>query len=126
MEFWIFVLIMNLLIPITMIIIGSYYAKKAPKKINSISGYRTPMSMKNKDTWEFAHTYCGKLWRVIGWVMLPVSVFAMVLVMGKEIVTVGTFGLGFSIIQCVVLIIPIIPTERALRKNFDEHGNRIE
>ena len=24
-------------------------------------GYRTSMSMKNKDTWEFAHKYCGKV-----------------------------------------------------------------
>ena len=35
--------------------------KKAPKEINSVFGYRTSMSMKNKDTWEFAHKYCGKV-----------------------------------------------------------------
>ena len=29
--------------------------------VNFVFGYRTSMSMKNKDTWEFAHKYCGKV-----------------------------------------------------------------
>ena len=60
MGFWIFMLIMDLLLPFTMIGFGRYFMKKAPKEINSVFGYRTSMSMKNKDTWEFAHKYCGK------------------------------------------------------------------
>ena len=28
------------------------FMKKAPKEINSVFGYRTSMSMKNKDTWD--------------------------------------------------------------------------
>ena len=71
MEFWIFMLIMDLLLPFTMIGFGKYFMKKAPKEINSVFGYRTSMSMKNKDTWEFAHKYCGKVWYVCGMVMLP-------------------------------------------------------
>ena len=55
MGFWIFMLIMDLLLPFTMIGFGRYFTKKAPKEINSVFGYRTSMSMKNKDTWEFAH-----------------------------------------------------------------------
>ena len=52
MGFWIFMLIMNLLIPATMIGFGRYFMKKAPKEINAVFGYRTSMSMKNKDTRE--------------------------------------------------------------------------
>ena len=48
MEFWIFMLIMDLLLPFTMIGSGRYFMKKAPKEINSVFGYRTSMSMKNK------------------------------------------------------------------------------
>ena len=62
MGFWIFMLIMDLLLPFTMIGFGRYFMKKAPKEINSVFGYRTSMSMKNKDTWEFAHKYCGNTW----------------------------------------------------------------
>ena len=50
MGFWIFMLIMDLLIPVTMIGFGSYFMKNAPKEINAVFGYRTSMSMKNKDT----------------------------------------------------------------------------
>ena len=44
--------------------------KHCPKHINGMLGYRTTRSMKNMDTWKFAHDYCGKLWWKIGWVMI--------------------------------------------------------
>ena len=46
MGFWIFMLIMDLLLPFTMIGFGRYFMKKAPKEINSVFGYRTSMSIK--------------------------------------------------------------------------------
>ena len=36
MGFWIFMLIMDLLLPFTMIGFGRYFMKKAPKEINSV------------------------------------------------------------------------------------------
>ena len=54
-------MILNLIIPFLMIIFGKLFIKNIPKEINGLFGYRTPMSVKNKDTWEFAHYYCGKL-----------------------------------------------------------------
>ena len=55
-------LICDLIIPIVMIIGGRMMWKHCPKHINGIVGYRTTRSMKNMDTWKFAHDYCGKLW----------------------------------------------------------------
>ena len=125
MGFWIFMLIMTLLIPFTMIGFGKYCLSKAgPKDINMLFGYRTSMSMKNKETWKFAHLYCGKLWWIIGWTMLPISAVLMILLIGKGISTVGLLGGVLCMIQVVILILPIIPTERALRKNFDNYGIR--
>ena len=97
-------LIMDLLLPFTMIGFGRYFTKKAPKEINSVFGYRTSMSMKNKDTWEFAHKYCGKVWYVCGMVMLPITVIFMLLVIGKNEDCVGSMG-G---IICGVQLIPLI------------------
>ena len=54
MGFWIFMLIMDLLIPFTMIGFGKMFLKKAPDQINYVFGYRTSMSMKNQDTWVIA------------------------------------------------------------------------
>lgn len=126
MGFWIFMLIMNLLIPVTMIGFGNYFVKNPPKEINSVFGYRTPMSMKNTETWAFAHHYCGKLWLAIGWIMLIISILAMILIIGEENSVVGKFGGIINGIQLVFLVGSIFPTERALKKNFDRYGNRLE
>lgn len=124
MGFWVFMLLTNMLIPFVMIGFGNYFYNRAPKEVNMFFGYRTTMSMKNEDTWVFAHHHCGKLWRVIGWIMLPLSVAAMFFVMNKDAGYVGVFGGALCMIQCVFLIVSIIPTEIALKKTFDEHGNR--
>ena len=59
MWFWWFILICNCIIPVLMIIAGRMMWKHCPKKINGIVGYRTKMSMKNMDTWKFAHKHAG-------------------------------------------------------------------
>lgn len=125
MGFWIFILAMNLLFPAIMIVLGGYFMKKAPNEINYIFGYRTNMSMKNKDTWEFAHKYMGKLWFHLGWLLIPISVIPMLFVVGKGEDIVSTVGLIVTIFDLIILIAPIFPTESALRKNFDKDGNRM-
>ena len=55
MVFWIYMLVMALLVPSAMIGFGWLFMRRTPKTIQSLFGYRTAMSMKNKDTWEFAH-----------------------------------------------------------------------
>lgn len=124
MGFWIFMLLMDLLIPITMLFLGKYFAKKAPKEINAVFGYRTPRSMKNKETWEFAHNFCGKLWYICGLILIPISIIAMLLVLEKSEDTIGGVGSVLCGIQTVVLIGTIMPTEIALKNNFDENGNK--
>lgn len=124
MAFWFFVLIMDLLIPFTMIGFGRYFMKKAPNEINAVFGYRTSMSMKNKDTWEFAHKYCGRIWYICGMILLPITVVCMLLLIGKDRDVVGTGGAIIEGVQLVPLISSIFPTEIALRRNFDKNGKR--
>ncbi len=124
MGFWIFMLAMSLLIPTTMLGFGWYFTQKAPKKINLLFGYRTTMSMKNQDTWEFAHKYCGRIWRVCGAVLLPVTVVAMLLTLGRGEDCIGTVGEVLCLIQLVPLVGAIFPTEAALRRTFHSDGTR--
>ena len=124
MGFWIFMLCTVLLVPLIMLFFGLYFKNKSPKEINSLFGYRTTMSMKNKDTWEFAHHYCGRLWLVLGMIMLPLSVIPMLFFINQDIDDVGIAGGIIEGIQVVVLLISIFPTEKALKKTFDENGNR--
>ena len=60
MGFWIFMLIMVLLIPLTMLFFGWLLFRRTPKEINYVYGYRTKGSMMNEETWRFANQYFGK------------------------------------------------------------------
>ena len=124
MGFWFFMLIMDLLIPAVMIAFGRYFMKKAPGTINRVFGYRTSMSMKNMNTWKFAHRYCGKIWYVCGMILLPVTVVCFLLMTGKDSDYVRTAGGIICGVQLIPMIVSIIPTEIALRKKFDKDGNR--
>jgi len=124
MGIWIFMLIMDLFLPFTMIGFGRSFMKKAPNEINAVFGYRTSMSMKNKDTWEFAHKYCGKIWCVCGLAMLPITVITMLFVIGKSVEYIGTVGGIICGVQLIPLIGSIFPTEIALKKNFDKSGKK--
>ena len=76
----------------------------------------------NKETWKFAHAYIGKLWFICGLILLLPSVAVMVFVLGKDANTVGTVGAILVFVQMIPMIGTIIPTEKALKKNFDEYG----
>ena len=122
--FWLFTLATDLLIPLVMIGLGRMFLHRPPKTINSGFGYRTTMSMKNQDTWQFAHHYCGKLWFWFGMILLPLSVLPLLFVLGKEIGTIGRVGTVICFAQVVPMVGTIVPTELALKKTFDKNGKR--
>jgi len=122
MGFWIFLFLMNMLIPVTMIGFGTYFTKQAPKDINTLFGYRTAMSIKNRKTWEYAHCVCGKLWTKLGFILLGCSAAAMLPLLGNDIDTVGYLGGGITLLQVLALVLSIIPVEKALKKKFDRNG----
>ena len=121
-ELLIFSLTTVLLIPFIMIVIGVIFNKRAPKNINHIYGYRTPRSMKNQNTWEFANMYCGRLWLKMGIFMLLISLVVVIvsLQMGENIILCCTSIL--IALQTIIVILSIFPVERALKEKFDENG----
>lgn len=124
MVFWSFMLLCDLLIPAVMIVAGWMMWKRCPQKINRIYGYRTERSMKNADTWRFAHDLCGRLWWKIGWVVLiPSAVLHLLLIRSSE----GDIALAsmlLCVVQVVVLIASAIPVEAALKRTFHPDGTR--
>ena len=124
MWFWWFMLCCDLMIPLLMIVIGRLMWKRPPQKINSLIGYRTSRSMKNMDTWHFAHHYCGKLWWRIGWIILVPSLIIHLPFYGASDDAIGIVGLILTFIQIAVLIGSIFPTEKALKRTFTEEGLR--
>ena len=124
MAIWIGIAFTVIIIPALMIIFGKYYIKKAPKNINHFVGYRTTRSMKNKGTWKFAHNYMGKLWYKYGIVLFVISATLMLLTIGQDEDAVGGLAAIITTVQVFVMIVPGILTEKALKENFDEEGNR--
>lgn len=124
MCFWWFMLLCDLIIPIVMVIAGRMMWKHCPKHINSMLGYRTTRSMKNMDTWKFANEHCGRLWYKMGLFMLAFSVLVSVLLLRTNDNTYSMISLIFVLLQCIILIVSIIPTELALKKMFYEDGTR--
>jgi len=126
MWFWWFMFVCNLMIPIFLLIAGRLMWKHCPKKINMVYGYRTERSMKNMDTWKFAHEYCGRLWWKLGLILLLPSVLIQLPFSHSNENVVGVVGAILCMVQVFVLIASIFPTEAALKKTFNEDGTRKE
>lgn len=112
--------IFTFIIPALMTVFGAVFLKHPPKDINGLYGYRTPRSMKNEDTWIFAHAVCGKIWLVMGIVMFVVMGFALLLFREQY----AEASLYIQISQDALLVLSFIPVEAALKKNFDQEGKR--
>ena len=124
MAFWLFLTAMDLLIPAIMVGIGTRFLKHPPKTINALYGYRTARSMKNQETWNFAHETCGKLWVRLGKLSFLPALLAAALTFGCGIETVSVVSVVVVTIQTLALIGSIFPVERALKRNFDDSGRK--
>ena len=114
-DAFIYVLTTNGLLFVVSIIFWQF----PPKKINNLYGYRTHKSMANQDIWDFANT-----------------------VFNKNLIIYSAFSFGAGLLfaylapektswQPMVLVllsilVSIIKTERLLKDNFDEEGNRLK
>ncbi len=122
MGFWCFLFVCNLLIPVTMIIAGHMMQKHCPSKMNRISGYRTTRSMKNMDTWRFAHNYVGRLWWKVGWVLIIPTVLVQLPFTKSDANKVGILSIVIVSVQMLIMLLTIIPVEKALKKKFNDDG----
>lgn len=124
MGFWIFMLISDLICPLVMIGFGIKFTKHPPRGINSVYGYRTALSMKNEETWKYAHEISGRIWFRSGLLLLPASVAAMLFFIGKSTDEIGAAGGIICMVQLLFLVLTVPLTERALHKRFDRNGRR--
>jgi len=122
MGYWIFMTLMELLIPAVMIGCGIWFMKKPPSKINFLSGYRTRRSMMNRNTWDYAQRYCGRVWIVLGIIMIPVDIIAMFTVSGKTTLEIGNFSTILLFVQIIPMLATFFIVERKLKQTFDDYG----
>ena len=116
----------DLLIPLLMIIIGIILCKYPPKKINRFYGYRTSLSRKNMETWIFANKYCGKITFLVGLISFIPSALILIpfYLSSEKVITIVMFVV--VIVQIGMILVTIIATEIALKKEFNSDGSRRE
>lgn len=119
-------LCMELMLPICMVVFGLMFCKTSPGNVNGYFGYRTARSRSSQEAWNFAHKYFGRIWWKLGLVMLVVSAAAMVPFVGKSDDAIGIAGTVICLIQIILMLAPVLSTERALKRNFDDKGKPLK
>jgi Predicted integral membrane protein len=110
------------IIPITLVGLSLLWRKSGPKKINGMYGYRTRRSKASQEAWDFAHIYSSKLFLLTGIIQFVLT--------GLICISYWSIGPDFIenlitiilTIQSLSLILVILMTELALKKNFDKNG----
>lgn len=110
-----FFYITDLLLPVMMTLLGYVFLKWPPKNINMFYGYRTGRSMRNMDSWFYAHEQCGKLWIKLGPVLFILILLSKLLIpLNEEIL---------SLVHMTILIFSLFATvfvvEKDLKRKFD-------
>lgn len=109
-------------IPGIMVFFGGLMLDHPPKTINAAYGYRTTMSMKNQDTWDYAQAACAKRWRRWGRVLALITLIVLFFALRRP-----TFAdvLGiYTAFETAFLLASVAATEMDLRRTFDEKGER--
>lgn len=108
-----------LIIPVMMIAVGTLWKNNPPKKVNWIYGYRTSRSMKSQEAWEFAHKYSGRLWYKGGVLLTVIAIILLLLSKAIDADVYGKIIIGYMCFELVIMVGSIIPTEIALKRNFN-------
>lgn len=89
-----------------------------PRKINSWYGYRTPMSMKNQDTWNEGNKHSTNQYIIAGVILIILGKIGNALLQSK--------GYLVPLVAFIpVLYFTVFTTEKHLKKVFDSNGMRI-
>ncbi len=120
--FWFFMLVIDLLLPLTMVLLGRRFLQNPPDRANDSWGYRTVRSMKSNAAWQFAQEHWGSLAYRMGLILMPLSVIPLLFFIGADEKRIGMVGAVICLAQAVPFVASLIPTELALKKNFDKNG----
>ena len=114
----------TLIVPLTIAGIGLFWKKNPPRKINNFYGYRSKMSMKNQETWDFANTHCSIVMWKTGIIM---TIFSLIYIFISLIINTDYLiaSIYVNMIQVIILVLCLFSTERVLKRNFDANGNKI-
>lgn len=117
---FLFYFIELMIVPIIMVACGRLWKNHPPKSINKIYGYRTARSMKSKESWDFAHKYFGRILFRSGLGVAVLTIIILLMFKNSSDSTLGKAVIILLLLQVAALIVPIIPTEMALKRKYEK------
>ena len=108
----------SLSVSIIYFLISIFFIKFPPINKNWIVGYRTPLSIKNQDTWDVAQKLCGYGMLVTGIINLLFGIWAIVSPAPGNTENMQALFLVVSVLALFII------SEIYLRKIFNKDGSR--
>lgn len=112
-DFAAHIAIPSLITGIIFSLLGWAFYQSPPSDINPLVGYRTKMSMKSQEHWDFAQKYSSKQMMTGGSIMIALSLMSYFIPVETEYKQAG--GIILLLLNAAYVI---IATEIALRKEF--------
>ena len=113
-------------IPLLLIVIGKIYEKYPSKEPNIAIGFRTKLSMMNKETWDYAQRLFPKVWISLGRTLLPLSLIILFLLYSDDKDYTGNLALILMLVQVILMLGSILYVNLKLKKAFNSDGSRKE
>lgn len=113
-------------IPLLLIVIGKIFEKYPSKEPNIAIGFRTKLSMMNKETWDYAQRLFPKVWISLGRTLLPLSLIILFLLYSEDKDYTGNLALILMLVQVILMLGSILYVNLKLKKAFNSDGSRKE
>ena len=108
--------LVSFLIPALMLLFGPAMWKCPSGEVDKWYGYRTKRSLKSPEAYVFAQVKIGKIWTAAGGILAALTL-AVILILGAnrfaEAAALPALG-----IQLGVMLLSLLPVERALKKKY--------
>lgn len=117
-------LISTAFIPLLLIVIGKIFAKYPSKEPNIAIGFRTKLSMMNKETWDFAQKLFPIVWINLGRRLLSLSLVTLFLLYSNDKDYTGNLVIILMLVQVVLMLGSILYVNLKLKETFNSDGSR--
>ena len=111
---------LTMITPLFLLIFGVKWKIKTPKNRSSIFSYHTELSVKNDDTWAFAHYHISKLWIRIGIITAIGTLVLMIYLKDNYSAMILWILVGQMLFLCATILF----VDSLMKAVFDEAGNR--
>ncbi len=110
-----------MIVPVCLFLAGIMWKTKPPAYLSQGLCYRTTLTEKSQEAWQFAHFHCAKLWTRAGLILIVLTAVLMYFLKESYI----SYLLWIIFFQMVIFCISAFFVEILLKSCFDENGNKI-